>query len=312
MGEQMFGLLPEAMTSIANEIDGLFWLTMAISVVVFLIVELALVVFLIRYKRKHPNKEGYAIEGSTKAEVVWTLIPAIILVVLGIYSSSMVYTIQETPQDVYDIKVTGAKWYWEFEYPNGAKTYNELRMPKDTNVQFKIYSKDVIHSFWIPEFRMKQDAVPGRETRFTVKAETVNKIGEKYEKRVICAEYCGNQHSMMLADMIIMEPAEFEKWVAEEKVRKKTDGMSVALANGCTSCHTIDGGKSAGPTWKGLFGAEQTVNGKKVTVDEAYIKEAITNPNAAVPEGFSPTMPAFKDLSDEEMQGLVDYIKSLK
>jgi cytochrome c oxidase subunit 2 len=204
------------------------------------------------------------------------------------------------------------KWSWEFEYPNGAKTYNELRMPADKNVQFKIYSKDVIHSFWIPEFRMKQDAVPGRETTFTVNADTVAKLGENYKQRIICAEYCGNQHSKMLADLIIMNSAEFDTWVAEEKVRKKTDGPSVAAANSCLSCHTVDGGKSAGPTWKGLFGATKVVNGQEITVDEAYLKESITNPDAKVADGVTKGMPPFTQLDEEQLNGLVEYIKTLK
>lgn len=307
-----FGFLPEAMTQTARDIDGLFNLTMGISIVVFLLVELLLVFFLIRYKRKAPDKQGYAIDGSTKAEVVWTLIPAIILVVLGIYSSSMVYTIQDTPKDVYEIKVTGMKWSWEFEYPNGAKTYGELRIPENKDVLFKIYSKDVIHSFWIPEFRMKQDAVPGRETRFTVKADQVEKLGANYKQRIVCAEYCGNQHSKMLADLYIMDSGEFDKWVAEEKVRKKTDGPSVAAANACSSCHTVDGGKSAGPTWKGLFGAKRTVNGQEITVDEAYLKEAIVNPGSVIAEGFQNGMPPYTQLDKEQLDGLIEYIKTLK
>jgi len=307
-----FGFLPEAMTQTARDIDGLFNLTMVIAIVVFLLVELLLVWFLIRYKRKAPDKQGYAIDGSTKAEVIWTLIPAIILVVLGIYSSSMTYAIQETPKDVYEIKVTGLKWSWQFEYPNGAKTYGELRIPQGKDVLFKISSKDVIHSFWIPEFRMKQDAVPGRETQFTVNADTVERLGENYSKRIICAEYCGNQHSNMLADLMIMDAGEFDKWVAEEKVRKKTDGPSVAAEFSCASCHTVDGGKSAGPTWKGLFGSKVKVNGQEVTVDEAYIKEAIVDPDAKVAEGNTKGMPAFPQLDEEQMNGLIEYIKTLK
>lgn len=311
MGDYL-GFLPEAMTQTARDIDGLFNLTMVIAIVVFLLVEVLLVFFLIRYKRKAPDKQGYAIDGSTKAEIVWTLIPAIILVVLGIYSSSMTYTIQDTPKDVYEIKVTGQKWSWTFEYPNGAVTYGKLYMPADRNVMFSIHSKDVIHSFWIPEFRMKQDAVPGRETRYTVKADQVAKLGTAYEKRIVCAEYCGNQHSNMLADLIVMDGQKFDTFIAEEKTRKKTDGPSVAAANGCTSCHTVDGGKSAGPTWKGLFGAKHKVNGQEVTVDEAYIKESITNPDAKVAEGNTKGMPPFSQLDAEQINGLVEYIKTLK
>jgi cytochrome c oxidase subunit 2 len=109
-----------------------------------------------------------------------------------------------------------------------------------------------------------------------------------------------------------MDSAEFDKWVAEEKVRKKTDGPSVAAANSCTSCHTVDGGKSAGPTWKGLFGAKKIVNGQEITVDEAYIKESITNPDAQIADGATKGMPPFTQLDEEQLNGLVEYIKTLK
>jgi cytochrome c oxidase subunit II len=309
--ERFFGM-PDALTHGASDIDGLFGLVFWITLAVFVLVEVLLVVFLLRFKRKAPGKEGKNIHGNTKAEVIWTLIPAIILVVLGIYSSGMVYAIQQPPADVYEIKVTGMKWAWQFEYPNGAVSNGDLRLPEGKNVLFKITSKDVIHSFWIPEFRMKQDAVPGRETRYWVKAADVAKVDQKYTKHVICAEYCGNAHSKMLADFTIMNDADFDKWVAEEKVRKKTDGPSVALANGCTSCHSTDGSKGAGPTWKGTWGTDRTlVNGQKVKVDENYIKESITTPGAKVAEGFQNMMPAFQ-LDDDQVKGLVEYFKELK
>jgi cytochrome c oxidase subunit 2 len=289
---------------------------------VFILVETLLVLFLIRYKRKHPDKHGKNIHGSTKAEVIWTLIPAIVLVLIGIYSSGMTYAIQETPADVYEIKVTGYKWAWKFEYPNGATTNGDLRIPAGKDVLFKIYSKDVIHSFWIPEFRMKQDAVPGRMTQYSVKAEDVAKLLNEdgyYKQRIICAEYCGDNHSKMLADLTIMPAAEFDKWVAEEKVRKKVDGPSVAIENGCTSCHTIDGGKSAGPTWKGLWGSEKKLaNGQTVKVDAEYIKESIINPGAKVVEGFGNMMPAYQigkekgQIDEEQLNNLIKYIETLK
>lgn len=304
--------LPEALTGTAKDIDGLFGMIVWIALVMFILVEALLVIFLIRYKRKHPDKHGKAIDGNTKAEVIWTLIPALILVFIGIYSTSMVYTIQEPPENVYEIKVTGMKWAWEFEYPNGAKSFNDLRIPEGENVLFKIYSKDVIHSFWIPEFRIKQDAVPGRETRFWVNADQLSGGENKYEKRVICAEYCGNQHSLMLADLQIMPAKEFTAWVDAELTRPKTDAQYVVQANGCTSCHTIDGGKSAGPTWKGLFGKKQIVNGQEVTVDEKYLEEAIVQPDAKTPEGYSTgMMPAFQ-MEPEAIKNVVEYIKSLQ
>lgn len=312
MGGFNFGL-PEALTKTATDIDGLFGMIFWITLVVFVLVEALLAIFLIRYRRKQPDKQGYAIHGSTKAEVIWTLIPALILVFIGVWSSGMVYTIQTPPADVYEIKVTGMKWSWEFEYPNGAKTYGELHIPNDRNVMFKITSKDVIHSFWVPEFRIKQDAVPGRVTSFYVNVGDLAKAGSEYKERIICAEYCGNNHSKMLANLYIDDGKQFDSWVETEKTRKKTDGPSVIQANGCTSCHTIDGSKSAGPTWKGLAGNDRKLaNGQTVKADDEYLKESITNPNAKIAEGFQPgMMPAFQ-LDDESLKNVVEYIKGLK
>jgi len=311
--ENFFGL-PEALTSTAKEIDNLFYLIFWITLVVFILVEALLVIFLIRYKRKHPDQQGKPIHGSTKAEVIWTLIPAIILVFIGVYSSGMVYTIQDPDvTDPYEIQVVGFKWAWEFHYPNGAKTVNQLHIPEGKDVLFRITSKDVIHSFWIPEFRMKQDAVPGRETNFYIKAD---KIGEErvLAERIVCAEYCGDNHSKMLGDVIIQPQADFDTWVAAEKTRKKTDGYEIAIDNGCLSCHTIDGGKSAGPTWKGLFGSERELtNGQKVKVDAEYIKESILNASAKVAKGFGPTMPSYEgQLDDEQIENLVKYFEKIK
>lgn len=310
---RFFGL-PDSLAQHAKDIDGLFGLIFVITLIVFVLVEALLVIFLIRYRRKHPKQQGVAIHGSTKAEVIWTVIPAIILVVLGIYSSGMVYAFQQPPADAYTIKVTGMKWAWQFEYPNGAKTVGDLRIPEGKNVLFQITSKDVIHSFWIPEFRIKQDAVPGRQTQYWLKPSvTEEQVDHKYEKHVICAEYCGNQHSHMLADLTIMKDDEFDKWVADEKTRKKTDATSVIQANGCGSCHSIDGSPSAGPTWKGLADADVVLNnGQKVKADANYLKESITSPNAKVVQGFQGIMPAYDKLDQESLDNVVKYIQSLK
>lgn len=305
--------MPDALTSTANTVDELFNLILIITTIVFVLVEALLVYFLIRYKRKHPDKQGKAIHGNNTAEVIWTLIPAIILVFIGIYSASIVYDVQTPPDDVYEIKVYGKKWAWDFQYENDAMTYNELRIPEGRNVLFKIYSKDVIHSFWIPEFRMKQDAVPGRETQFWVKAEDIPRADGKYEKRIICAEYCGNAHSKMLADLIIMPADEFDTWVAEEKTRVKTDAPSVIAQNGCASCHSVDGSNGAGPSWKGIAGAERTlVNGQKVVADEKYLKEAITAPNSHVVQGYQEGMMPAYNLDPEALENVVKYIQELK
>ncbi|HEU4964739.1 MAG TPA: cytochrome c oxidase subunit II [Bacilli bacterium] len=305
--------MPDALTSTAHTVDSLFNIILIITAIVFVLVESLLVIFLIRYKRKNPDKQGRNIHGNNTAEVIWTLIPAIILVLIGIYSASIVYDVQTPPDDVYTIKVYGKKWQWDFQYENGAKTYGELRIPEGKNVMFKIYSEDVIHSFWVPQFRMKQDAVPGRETTYWINASDIPRADGKYEKAIKCAEYCGNAHSKMYADLVIMPSDQFDTWVAEELTRKKTDAQSVIAENGCASCHSIDGSKGAGPSWKGIFGTERKLNGgKTVKVDEEYIKESILDPGAKVADGFQAGMMPQYTLEDEQVANLVKYIEELK
>ncbi|MGZ4110989.1 MAG: cytochrome c oxidase subunit II [Tumebacillaceae bacterium] len=310
-----FFWLPDAVTQNAKNIDGLFGVIFVVALIVFILVEGMLVVFLLRYRRKRRDQQGLAIHGSTKAEVIWTVIPAIILVGLGIYSSGMVYSFQQPPADTYTIKVTGMKWSWSFEYPNGAKSYGDLRIPSDKKVLFEITSKDVIHSFWIPEMRIKQDAVPGRQTRFWIDPTvTVDPgQGKTYEKHIICAEYCGQNHSKMDADLTIMNGGDFDKWVAEQKVKPVVDANAVIQANGCASCHSVDGSPSVGPTWKGLADSDVVLaNGQKVKADANYLKESITQPGAKVVQGFNNMMSPYDQLSPEALDNVVKYIQGLK
>lgn len=309
-----FFWLPDQLTQGAKDIDGLFGVIFVVTLIVFLLVEGLLVFFLLRYRRKNKDQHGKRIHGNTRAEVIWTVIPAIILVALGIYSSGMVYSIQQPPADVYTIKVTGMKWAWQFQYPNGAKTMGDLRIPAGRKILFEITSKDVIHSFWIPEFRIKQDAVPGRQTEFYVDPIVQAQPGQTvtYPKRVVCAEYCGQGHSKMDADIHIMNGSDFDNWVAVQKTKKLTDGPSVVLANGCASCHSIDGSPSVGPTWKGLADSMVTLNnGQQVKADANYIKESIENPGAKVVNGFQNIMPTY-NLDPESLNNVVAYIQSLK
>ncbi len=306
--------LPEALTEAAKHMDSLFYVILVITVLFFVLVEVLLAVFLVRYRRKWAGKEGANIHGNHKLETIWTIIPALILVVIGIYSTQMTYAIQQTPADVVAINVHGQKWSWEFEYPGGFKKTNDLRLPAGKNVLFKISSKDVIHSFWIPEFRIKQDAVPGRETQFPVKVDA--KSGQTL--RVICAEYCGTAHAMMTSKITIMDPKAFDAWVKSggkegDDTAAGTDGQAIAKENGCLNCHSIDGNQGVGPTWKGLYGSERTfTDGSTAKADETYLADSIRKPGEKVVQGFNNVMQPFDSLSDEQVQALVTYIKSLK
>lgn len=308
--------LPEAVTTTAESVDSLFLLILGIALVVFVLVEFLLIFFLIKYRRSKKNQDGLAVHGNTKLEIIWTAIPALILVGLGIFSTQITYAIQKpASQDVYVIDVIGRKWSWEFKYPNGASTINDLRIPEGKNVILRITSADVVHSLWLPEARIKQDAVPGRITQISLGAVQPTKEGQEY--RVICAEYCGTAHSNMLATMKTEPQDKFEKFLVDAKKASEEGpqaGLKLATQFGCLSCHAIDNQKSVGPSWKGLYDAQRKLQGgAAVKADDAYLKESIDNPGAKVAEGYTNSMPPFQGkLDDKQIKSIIEYIKTLK
>lgn len=302
--------LPQSLNSMAQTVDSLFTLIFGISVVVFILVEALLFWFLFKYKRTKRNQQGVAVHGNTKLEIIWTLVPAVILVGLGIYQSQITYNIQTkaSPADAYVIEVVGRKWSWEFKYPDGVSTINEFMVPEGKNVVLKVTSADVIHSLWIPAARIKQDAVPGRETLVP--------LGEVKpgEYPIICAEYCGTAHSKMLATLKTGNDQQFKQYLVDAKKASEEGplaGRKLAMQN-CLSCHSTDGSAMAGPTWKGLYNSERKLQSGTAKADDAYIKESIEDPGAKVVQGFNNMMPSFKGkLDDKQIKAITEYIKTL-
>jgi cytochrome c oxidase subunit 2 len=212
------------------------------------------------------------------------------------------------PKDTIEIHVQGQKWNWVFTYSTG-KIDSKLHVPVDKDVRVIIQSVDVLHSLYIPAFRTKMDAVPGRYTDLWFRA---TKPG-KYP--VFCAEYCGTSHSDMLSEAIVHEAGGFEKWVVDIEIPEDPAEHGELLYNqrGCKTCHSVDGTPLVGPSWKGLWGTDRAIEGGSVTVDENYIAESINNPTAKIAKGFAPSMPSYQgQLKDGEINALVEYIKTLK
>jgi cytochrome c oxidase subunit 2 len=203
----------------AQSVDGLFYIMLGVITFFFVLVEVLLITFLIRYRRTRTNQVGASIHGNNKLEILWTLVPAAILVVLGAMSVRYVYELQTPPAKPEVIKVTGHMWYWEFQYPNGLKTRNDLRVPAGENVLFQITSGDVIHGFYIPAVRIQQDALPGRLTEFWMNADP-GKVGQTFD--VPCDQFCGSGHSIMDAKMKIMSPSDYENWKQAELAKQKS------------------------------------------------------------------------------------------
>jgi cytochrome c oxidase subunit II len=210
----MASWLPLELTQVAHNTDSLFYIMLGVVTFFFLLVEVLLITFLIRYRRTKANRVGVNVHGNMKLEVLWTLIPAFILVVLGAFSIKYVYADQVVPAKPLIVKVTGHEWYWQFTYPNGATTKNELRVPAGQTVEFQITSADVIHGFYIPDLRMQQDALPGRETYYWANIKTTD-VGTKF--RIPCDQFCGAGHPQMVAQGQVMTQSDFENWEQQQK-----------------------------------------------------------------------------------------------
>ncbi|MEN4011180.1 MAG: cytochrome c oxidase subunit II [Chloroflexota bacterium] len=311
------GLLPMAASEQAQPIDELFNLHFLMIAFLFSLITVFLGYSLVVFRRK-PGEEGDGayFKGNNPLEVVWTVIPLGIVIYFAYLGSvSLAETRRVDPQAL-EIKVVGGQWFWRFEYPDYGIVSNEMVMPVNKQAVLKMTSLDVIHSFWVPEFRVKQDLLPGenfvRELRITP-----TELGEF---KVRCAEMCGTSHAYMESPVVVVSQSDFEQWAQDQLAALGADpvarGEVWARNNGCFSCHSVDGSPNVGPTWKGLFGKQQELtDGSVVLVDDDYLRLSIVNPNAQVPAGFvAGVMPQiYQDtIPDTQILEMIEYIKSLQ
>ncbi len=265
-------------------------------------------------RRKGDTSDAEHMEGNTTLEITWTVIPLMMVIAFAYLGA---YTLGETrvvDPNALVINVTAHQWDWSFDYPEGFSS-NELHLPINKQVVLEMQSLDVIHSFWVPEFRIKQDIVPGHTTEYRI---TPILLGN-YTVR--CAELCGASHAYMERPVVVTSQADYDAWVKQQAAAAAAlvakggpeAGKALVSQNGCGGCHTIDGSKLVGPTWRGLFGSQVKLdNGQSVTADEAYLTESIANPNAKIVDGFpSNVMPKF-NLTDAQIKDIVSYIETLK
>ncbi len=259
-------------------------------------------------RRGDDDGEGDHFHGHTGLEVVWTILPLATVIFFGVWGAQVLAEITREEPDEMVVHVVGQQWSWLFEYPEAGDLRSlELVLPKDQVIRLQMDSLDVIHSFWVPEFRVKQDLVPGQTTELRI---TPTDVGEY---SLVCAEICGEQHSLMVAKVRVLEPADFDAWVQEQQSAVLPDDPAERGAIwfeqfGCNACHSTDGSALVGPTWLGLWGSEHTLeDGSTVVVDEEYFRHSILEPNAQIHTGFQPNlMPQnFGDRIAEE-QGKLD------
>ena len=308
--------MPDQASTIAADIDWVFYLIYWISVFFFALIVGVMLYFMIAYRRRPGHKETVTPTHNTALELTWTIIPLIIVLVIFYFGFVSYLNMKVVPTDAYRIYVTGVKWNWSFQYPNNYVDSN-LHLPVDRPVELVITSEDVTHSLYIPAFRLKMDAVPGRNHSVWVQA------SEPGTYPLFCAEYCGTQHSTMIADTIVHERGQFARWLEDasnfvDRMPLHEAGERLYEVRGCKQCHSIDGTAGQGPSWrtpdgKSIWGTEVALeSGETVVVDENYLIESIYEPMAKIHAGYDAIMPTYRGrLSSQEMNALIEYIKSL-
>lgn len=307
--------LPNAST-FASKVDGLFDFILWTSIVSFLIIVVAKVWFLWRYRRSQVDeKKTTYLEGHAPTEISVAVILTVWVMVIFAWGWKDYKYLRAAPRDSMQVNILGVQWKWYMQYKDGRKLTNELVVPKGKPVQLIMTSDDVLHSFYVPAFRVKQDVLPKTYTSLWFEAT------ETGDYPIFCAEYCGLSHSGMIGKVRVLEPAAYEAWllnaVALGDVVPKTlaeQGADIVKAQGCIACHSSDGAPMIGPSWKGIFGTtEKLSDGSEAVVDENYIRESLMEPNAKVVQGFAPVMMTYKGrISEEEVNAVIEYIRSLK
>jgi cytochrome c oxidase subunit 2 len=308
--------LPRQGSTSAAGVDRLFNAITAISIFFFLLITVVMLYFVWKYRARPGHVAQRSSTHNQKLEITWTVIPLLIVIWIFWEGFSGYLDLQTPPENAYEVQVLGQKWKWLFTYPNGVVDDN-LHVPPDEAVRLVLTSQDVIHSLYMPEFRIKRDAVPGRYEKEWFQAK------EPGEYQIFCAEYCGTSHSGMLAKVIVHRSRpEFDAWLQDagnfldklppEKLWE--GGQKLYNQRGCKQCHSIDGTAGIGPSFKGIWGHAQALRGgAQVTVDENYVRESIVNPQAKVVAGFEPVMPTYQGrLKDKEITAIIAYLKTLE
>jgi cytochrome c oxidase subunit 2 len=311
-GVNILWVMPESASAQAVPIDWLWDLQMMAMSFLFALIVVPMVYSLVVFRRRRGETgEGVHIEGNVNLEIGWTIVPLLTVLTMAYIGAGNLADVRRGDPDAMVVEVTGIQWSWNFKYENGVVS-DELHLPVGKQVLLKMTSTDVIHSFWVPEFRVKQDLVPGRIIDLRI---TPTRVGEY---KVSCAELCGTSHAYMIKPVFVTEEAEFTAWLAEQLANipdtPEARGEAIVAVNGCAACHSIDGSQSPlGPTWFGLAGSQVTLaDGTTVTADDEFLFESIHDPQATIVAGFeNQIMPTF-GFTDEQISDIVAYIKTLR
>lgn len=307
-------LLPEAASDVARQVDALTLAWLGVSAFFVVLISAAILYFFIRYRRRARGEVGSTAEPHTlPIELTWSIIPLIIALVMFGWGVKVFFAASRPPADAVEYWVTGKQWMWKVQHPEGVREINTLHVPLGQPVKLTMTSEDVIHSFYVPAFRVKADVLPGRYTTVWFRP---TKTGRYH---LFCAEYCGAEHSVMGGWVVVLGPEEYQRWLAtgDAGPTMRASGEELFAQLACNTCHVAGDAPPAmtprAPGLNGLFGTRVALaGGRSVTADETYIRESIINPQAKVVAGWQPIMPTFKgQVSEEQLNSLVAYIKTL-
>ena len=306
----MFGipLFPDRASTIAGEVDALYFFLVGLSVVMSVLIATLVVTFAIKFRRRHADEVGAQVHGGLMLEIGWTVIPFLITLVIFFWGAKVYFVMANAPPETLNIYVVGKQWMWKVQHTTGQREINELHVPVGRPIKLIMTSEDVIHDFSIPAMRVKADVIPGRFVQMWFEP---TKPGIY---RIFCAEYCGTDHSDMIGQVVVMEPTAYQSWLSGGAVEGSlaSTGEKLFADFACNTCHRPDS-RGRGPVLDNLFGRPvQLHDGTVVTADESYIRESILQPAAKIAAGFQPVMPAFQGLvNEEQLLALIEYIKSL-
>ncbi|PYV97722.1 MAG: cytochrome c oxidase subunit II [Acidobacteria bacterium] len=302
-----FPLWPVRASTTAGSVDALYIFLVLLSAFMSVAIFIMITIFALRYRRR-AGREAEQIDGSNVLEFTWSIVPLAIFMVIFVWGARIFFLERTPPRGAAEIYVVAKQWMWKLQHEEGQREINELHVPVGRDVRMIMTSQDVIHSFYVPAFRIKQDVIPGRYTTAWFRA---TRPGTYH---LFCAEYCGTQHSGMIGQVVVMEPAQYQAWLTGGAASGSmaANGQSMFLQLGCNTCHRFDT-QGRGPDLVGLFGNKvQLEDGRTIAADENYIRESILNPSAKLVSGFKPIMPVFQGLvSEEQLTALVAYVKSL-
>ena len=302
-----FPLIPDRASTVASQVDALYYFLTAVAFFFSLIIVVGLVYSAIRYRKGSKASRAGAVNDHLPLELTWSLVPLVIALVIFGWSAKLYVDMRVAPSDAMEVYVVGKQWMWKIQHPQGNREINELHVPVGKPVKLIMTSQDVIHSFFIPAFRIKQDVLPGRYSTQWFQATQTGTY------HLFCAEYCGTSHSGMIGKVVVMEPADYEQWLAGKAgMTMASSGEQLFQQFGCLTCHRQDTGQR-GPSLDSLWGKQVKLNnGEVVTVDQNYVRESIMNPGAKIVSGYQLLMPVYRtQMNEDQLNQLIEYVKML-